>query len=45
MHGLVSTRNQAKADVFDYIECFYNPQRRALDDRVSSPVEFGAAPN
>ncbi len=22
------TRAQAKADVFDYIECFYNPRRR-----------------
>lgn len=22
------TRNQAKADVFDLIECFYNPKRR-----------------
>ena len=22
------TRNEAKADVFDYIECFYNPKRR-----------------
>src|SRR5438034_7429737 len=22
------TRDQAKADVFDYIECFYNPKRR-----------------
>jgi len=24
------TRDQAKADVFDYIECFYNPKRRHL---------------
>lgn len=22
------TRNHARADVFDYIECFYNPKRR-----------------
>jgi len=22
------TRAQAKADVFDYVECFYNPTRR-----------------
>ena len=22
------TRHKVKADVFDYIECFYNPKRR-----------------
>jgi putative transposase len=26
--------DEAKADVFDYIERFYNPKRRALDDRL-----------
>ena len=31
------TRDQAKADVFDYIERFYNPQTEALDDRLSQP--------
>ena len=25
---LYRTRAQAKADVFDYIACFYNPRRR-----------------
>ena len=25
---LYRTRDQARADVFDYIECFYNPKRR-----------------
>ena len=31
------TRDQARADVFDYIERFYNPRRQALDDRLSQP--------
>ena len=26
--GIYKTRKEAKADVFDYIECFYNPKRR-----------------
>jgi putative transposase len=34
------TRNQAKADVFDYIECFYNPKRRHSTLGYLSPVEF-----
>jgi putative transposase len=34
------TRNQAKADVFDYIECFYNPRRRHSTLGYISPVEF-----
>ena len=34
------TRNQAKADVFDYIERFYNPQRRHSTLGYLSPVEF-----
>lgn len=34
------TRDQAKADVFDYIECFYNPQRRHSMLGYLSPVEF-----
>jgi putative transposase len=31
------TRAQAKADVFDYIECFYNPKAPAFDARVHQP--------
>jgi hypothetical protein len=31
------TRDEARADVFDYIERFYNPKRQALDDRISEP--------
>ncbi len=34
------TRDQAKADVFDYIECFYNPKRRHSTIGYVSPVEF-----
>jgi putative transposase len=34
------TRDQAKADVFDYIERFYNPQRRHSTLGYLSPVEF-----
>jgi putative transposase len=34
------TRDQAKADVFDYIECFYNPKRRHSTIGYLSPVEF-----
>jgi putative transposase len=32
------TRNEARADVFDYIERFYNA--KALNDRLSEPMEF-----
>ena len=34
------TRAQAKADVFDYIECFYNPKRRHSTLGYLSPIEF-----
>jgi putative transposase len=34
------TRDQAKADVFDYIECFYNPKRRYSTLGYRSPMEF-----
>jgi len=37
---LYRTRAQAKADVFDYIECFYNPRRRHSTLGSLSPVEF-----
>jgi putative transposase len=29
-----------KVDVFDYIECFYNPKRRHSTIGYLSPVEF-----
>ena len=34
------TRDEAKADVFDYIECFYNPKRRHSTIGYLSPMEF-----
>src|SRR5665647_1111311 len=34
------TRDEAKADVFDYIECFYNPKRRHSTIGYMSPMEF-----
>jgi putative transposase len=34
------TRDQAKADVFDYVERFYNPRRRHSTLGYLSPVEF-----
>ena len=34
------TRDEAKADVFDYIERFYNPYRRHSTIGNVSPAEF-----
>jgi len=34
------TRDQARADVFDYIERFYNPKRRHSTLGYLSPMEF-----
>ena len=34
------TRDQATADVFDYIERFYNPKRRHSTLGYLSPMEF-----
>jgi putative transposase len=34
------TRNEARADVFDYIECFYNPKRRHSTIGYMSPMDF-----
>jgi putative transposase len=34
------SRDQAKADVFDYIERFYNPRRRHSAIGYLSPAEF-----
>lgn len=34
------TRNQAKADVFDYIERFYNPRRRHSTLGYLSPIDY-----
>jgi putative transposase len=37
------TRTQARADVFDYIERFYNPVRRHSTLGYVSPLEFEKA--
>jgi len=34
------TRDEAEADVFDYIECFYNVKRRYSTIGYLSPMEF-----
>jgi len=34
------SRDEAKADVFDYIECFYNARRRHSTIGYLSPMEF-----
>lgn len=34
------SRAQARADVFDYIECFYNPTRRHSTLGYISPIDF-----
>ena len=34
------TRVEARQDVFDYIEIFYNPTRKHVRNGMLSPVEF-----
>ena len=34
------TREEARADVFDYIEMFYNPKRKHTNNGMLSPVDF-----
>ncbi len=35
-----STRAEARQDVFDYIEMFYNPRRKHVRNGMLSPVHF-----
>ena len=37
------TRQEARQDVFDYIELFYNPKRKHGNNGMLSPVEFEMA--
>lgn len=37
---IYSTRQDGRADVFDYIEMFYNPKRRHGFNKQLSPIEF-----
>ena len=34
------TREEARQDVFDYVEMFYNPVRKQVRNEMLSPVEF-----
>jgi len=34
------TRDDARRDVFEYIELFYNPKRKHTSNGMQSPVEF-----
>ncbi|NTH68898.1 IS3 family transposase, partial [Agrobacterium rhizogenes] len=34
------SRDEARQDVFDYIEMFYNPKRKHVGNGMLSPVEF-----
>jgi len=33
-------RDEARHDVFDYVEMFYNPVRKQVSNGMLSPVEF-----
>jgi putative transposase len=37
---IYATHDEARSDVFDYIEMFYNPKRRHGSNRDLSPIEF-----
>ena len=43
--GVYKTRNEARADLFDYIEMFYNPKRRHSHLGGVSPEAFERASN
>jgi|TARA_Y100001973_G_C4943714_1_gene206920 putative transposase len=34
------TREQARQDIFDYIEMFYNPKRKHVRNGMLSPVDY-----
>lgn len=37
---IYSTREEAKRDIFDYTELFYNPKRRHTTNQMLSPIDF-----
>ena len=39
-HKVYRSRDRARADMFDYIECFYNPVRRNSTIGYLCPTEF-----
>ena len=38
--GVYKTRDEARRDMFDYIEMFYNPKRKHVRNGMLSPVEY-----
>uniref|UniRef100_UPI001ABB6811 IS3 family transposase n=1 Tax=Pseudaestuariivita rosea TaxID=2763263 RepID=UPI001ABB6811 len=38
------TREEARRDVFEYIELFYNPKRKHTKNGMLSPVDFEIRP-
>lgn len=39
-HRTYPTREDARRDVFDYIEMLYNPKRKHTNNGMLSPVDF-----
>ncbi|WP_240461283.1 IS3 family transposase, partial [Pseudomonas aeruginosa] len=37
---IYTTREEARSDIFDYIEMFYNPKRRHSSAMQLSPIEY-----
>jgi putative transposase len=37
---IYKTRNEARQDIFDYIEMFYNPKRKHVRNGMLSPVDY-----
>lgn len=35
-----STRQEARQDVFEYIEMFYNPKRKHTNNGILSPIDY-----
>jgi putative transposase len=40
VQGCYRTRDEARQDVFDYIEMFYNPKRKHANNGLLSPTDF-----
>ena len=34
------TRDEARKDIFDYIEMFYNPKRKHVRNGMMSPIDY-----
>jgi len=43
--GAYKTKDDAKSDVFDYIEFFHNPKRKHARNSMLSPVNFKNSKN